>query len=204
MQTRTLGHSNIEVAPLVFGGNVFGWTIDAEQSFSLLDAFVDRGFNFIDTADTYSRWVPGNKGGESETDEVDKGEQRCQQGSGAGGEEVQLHQPAGAAEVFEIRADEPERQHGEEGAQDAHGEEGVSQQLPDFAAKEGGGNQREVPEQDIDRPRRNPAEQAEAEEGDQVRQNQAAGRPHEGWQAERDGAGTGHGESISISSRKTG
>jgi aryl-alcohol dehydrogenase-like predicted oxidoreductase len=67
MQTRTLGHSNIEVAPLVFGGNVFGWTIDAEQSFSLLDAFVDRGFNFIDTADTYSRWVPGNKGGESET-----------------------------------------------------------------------------------------------------------------------------------------
>ncbi|HZY71536.1 MAG TPA: aldo/keto reductase, partial [Edaphobacter sp.] len=58
MQTRTLGHSNIEVAPLVFGGNVFGWTIDAEQSFSLLDAFVDRGFNFIDTADTYSRWVP--------------------------------------------------------------------------------------------------------------------------------------------------
>ncbi len=67
MQTKTLGHSNIQVAPLVFGGNVFGWTVDAEKSFSLLDAFADRGFNFIDTADTYSRWVPGNKGGESET-----------------------------------------------------------------------------------------------------------------------------------------
>ncbi len=67
MQTRTLGHTNIQVAPLVFGGNVFGWTVDTEKSFALLDAFVDRGFNFIDTADTYSRWVPGNKGGESET-----------------------------------------------------------------------------------------------------------------------------------------
>jgi len=66
MQTKTLGHSDIQIAPLVFGGNVFGWTVDAEKSFSLLDAFVDRGFNFIDTADTYSRWVPGNKGGESE------------------------------------------------------------------------------------------------------------------------------------------
>ncbi|MBN9616148.1 MAG: alcohol dehydrogenase [Acidobacteriales bacterium 59-55] len=66
MQTKTLGHSNIQVAPLVFGGNVFGWTVDAEKSFSLLDAFADRGFNCIDTADTYSRWVPGNKGGESE------------------------------------------------------------------------------------------------------------------------------------------
>jgi aryl-alcohol dehydrogenase-like predicted oxidoreductase len=67
MQTKTLGHSNIQVAPLVFGGNVFGWTVNAEASFRLLDAFVDRGFNFIDTADTYSRWVPGNKGGESES-----------------------------------------------------------------------------------------------------------------------------------------
>lgn len=67
MQTRTLGSTNIQVAPLVFGGNVFGWTVDTEKSFALLDAFVDRGFNFIDTADTYSRWVPGNKGGESET-----------------------------------------------------------------------------------------------------------------------------------------
>jgi aryl-alcohol dehydrogenase-like predicted oxidoreductase len=67
MQTRTLGHSNIQVVPLVLGGNVFGWTIDAEKSFAVLDAFVDRGFNFIDTADVYSRWVPGHHGGESET-----------------------------------------------------------------------------------------------------------------------------------------
>lgn len=67
MQTRTLGSTNIQVAPLVFGGNVFGWTVDTKKSFALLDAFVDRGFNFIDTADTYSRWAPGNKGGESET-----------------------------------------------------------------------------------------------------------------------------------------
>lgn len=67
MQTRTLGRTNIQVAPLVFGGNVFGWTVDAERSFGLLDAFIDRGFNFIDTADTYSRWAPGNRGGESET-----------------------------------------------------------------------------------------------------------------------------------------
>ena len=67
MQTRQLGASGIEVAPLVFGGNVFGWTIDQEKSFTILDAFVDRGLNFIDTADVYSKWVPGNHGGESET-----------------------------------------------------------------------------------------------------------------------------------------
>ncbi len=57
----------MEVAPLMFGGNVFGWTADEATSFRLLDAFVDAGFNFIDTADVYSRWVPGNSGGESET-----------------------------------------------------------------------------------------------------------------------------------------
>ncbi len=67
MQTRTLGHSDISIAPLVFGGNVFGWTVDAPTSFRILDAFVDRGFNCIDTADVYSRWVPGHQGGESET-----------------------------------------------------------------------------------------------------------------------------------------
>jgi len=67
MQTRTLGHTNITVAPVVFGGNVFGWTVDAPGSFTLLDTFVDRGFNCIDTADVYSRWLPGNRGGESET-----------------------------------------------------------------------------------------------------------------------------------------
>jgi aryl-alcohol dehydrogenase-like predicted oxidoreductase len=59
--------TGIEVAPLAFGGNVFGWTIDEEKSFELLDAFVDAGFNLIDTADVYSHWKPGNKGGESET-----------------------------------------------------------------------------------------------------------------------------------------
>lgn len=67
MQTRTLGTTNIEVVPLMLGGNVFGWTIDQPTSFRVLDAFVDRGFNFIDTADVYSRWKPGNHGGESET-----------------------------------------------------------------------------------------------------------------------------------------
>ncbi len=67
METRQLGKSGIAVAPLAFGGNVFGWTIDEATSFQLLDAFVAAGFNLVDTADVYSRWVPGNKGGESET-----------------------------------------------------------------------------------------------------------------------------------------
>ncbi len=67
MQKRKLGKTGVEVAPLALGGNVFGWTADESISFELLDAFVDRGFNLIDTADVYSRWVPGHKGGESET-----------------------------------------------------------------------------------------------------------------------------------------
>ena len=67
MNNRKLGNSGLEVSPLVFGGNVFGWTVDEPVSFRLLDAFVEAGFNFIDTADVYSRWAPGNKGGESET-----------------------------------------------------------------------------------------------------------------------------------------
>lgn len=62
-----LGHSNIDVAPLALGGNVFGWTVDAAQSFALLDAFVDAGFNLIDTADAYVRFIPGYQGGESES-----------------------------------------------------------------------------------------------------------------------------------------
>ncbi|MBS1814274.1 MAG: aldo/keto reductase [Acidobacteria bacterium] len=66
MQMRTLGKSGVQVAPIVLGGNVFGWTADEKTSFAILDAFVDRSFNFIDTADVYSRWVPGHKGGESE------------------------------------------------------------------------------------------------------------------------------------------
>ena len=67
MTTRKLGESGLEVGPLAFGGNVFGWTIDEPTSFRLLDAFVDAGFNFVDTADVYSKWAPGNQGGESET-----------------------------------------------------------------------------------------------------------------------------------------
>jgi aryl-alcohol dehydrogenase-like predicted oxidoreductase len=64
---RELGRSGIKVAPLAFGGNVFGWTADEATSFKLLDAFVDAGLNLIDTADSYSKWAPGNQGGESET-----------------------------------------------------------------------------------------------------------------------------------------
>ena|SRR6185312_935176 len=64
---KKLGKSDLMVSPLMFGGNVFGWTIDESESFKILDSFVNGGFNFIDTADTYSRWAPGNKGGESET-----------------------------------------------------------------------------------------------------------------------------------------
>jgi aryl-alcohol dehydrogenase-like predicted oxidoreductase len=67
MQMRPLGRSSLTVAPLMFGGNVFGWTVDKATTFALLDAFVDAGFNAIDTADFYSRWVPGHPGGESET-----------------------------------------------------------------------------------------------------------------------------------------
>ena len=67
MQKRKLGKTGIEVAPLALGGNVFGWTVDEPASFELFDAFVDKGFNLIDTADMYSNWVPGHKGGESET-----------------------------------------------------------------------------------------------------------------------------------------
>ncbi|MDQ7912742.1 aldo/keto reductase [Pseudomonas sp. 102515] len=67
MHTRTLGHSDLQVPPLCFGGNVFGWTLDEAQSFRMLDALLEAGLNFIDTADVYSRWAPGNSGGESET-----------------------------------------------------------------------------------------------------------------------------------------
>jgi aryl-alcohol dehydrogenase-like predicted oxidoreductase len=67
MQQRMLGATGFSVAPLAFGGNVFGWTADEATSFALLDAFVAGGGNLIDTADSYSRWVPGHKGGESET-----------------------------------------------------------------------------------------------------------------------------------------
>lgn len=67
MNTRPLGNTGFSIVPLVFGGNVFGWTIDEKTSFSVLDAFIEHGFDSIDTADVYSAWAPGNKGGESET-----------------------------------------------------------------------------------------------------------------------------------------
>jgi aryl-alcohol dehydrogenase-like predicted oxidoreductase len=66
MNKRKLGNSGLEVAPLALGGNVFGWTVSDEKAFPILDAFVSAGFNLIDTADIYPRWVPGNQGGESE------------------------------------------------------------------------------------------------------------------------------------------
>jgi aryl-alcohol dehydrogenase-like predicted oxidoreductase len=67
MTLRPLGRSGLRIAPLVFGANVFGWTVDEPTAFRLLDRFVDYGLNAIDTADVYSRWVSGNRGGESET-----------------------------------------------------------------------------------------------------------------------------------------
>lgn len=67
MHNRKLGASGLEIAPLVLGGNVFGWTADKDTSFAVLDAFIGAGFNAVDTADVYSRWAPGHQGGESET-----------------------------------------------------------------------------------------------------------------------------------------
>ncbi len=67
MNKVALGNTGFDIVPLIFGGNVFGWTLDQKASFSILDAFIDHGFDAIDTADMYSTWVEGNKGGESET-----------------------------------------------------------------------------------------------------------------------------------------
>ena len=67
MQMRKVGKSDLAIAPVMLGGNVFGWTADEATSFRILDAFLDAGFNSIDTADVYSMWAPGHKGGESET-----------------------------------------------------------------------------------------------------------------------------------------
>jgi aryl-alcohol dehydrogenase-like predicted oxidoreductase len=66
MKNRKLGNTGLEISPLVFGGNIFGWTVDQATSFNLLDVFVAAGFNSVDTADAYSKWVPGHTGGESE------------------------------------------------------------------------------------------------------------------------------------------
>ena len=67
MKRRKLGNTGFEISPLALGGNVFGWTIDEPTSFRILDAFIAAGFNLVDTADMYAKWVPSNKGGESET-----------------------------------------------------------------------------------------------------------------------------------------
>lgn len=67
MEKRKLGNTDLYTAPLVFGGNVFGWTLNEKESFDILDQFVQAGYNTIDTADVYSRWAEGNQGGESET-----------------------------------------------------------------------------------------------------------------------------------------
>ena len=67
MEKRQLGNSDLQVYPIAFGGNVFGWTLNEKQSFEILNSFANAGFNFIDTADVYARWKPGNQGGESET-----------------------------------------------------------------------------------------------------------------------------------------
>ena len=67
MQRRRLGATGLRVHPLCLGGNVFGWTADRDATFAVLDAYVAAGGNFVDTADAYSLWVPGNRGGESET-----------------------------------------------------------------------------------------------------------------------------------------
>jgi aryl-alcohol dehydrogenase-like predicted oxidoreductase len=62
----TIGSTDLDVFPLCLGGNVFGWTVDRDEAFAVLDAYLDGGGNFLDTADTYASWVPGNRGGESE------------------------------------------------------------------------------------------------------------------------------------------
>ena len=66
MNYKKLGNTDLQAPPIVFGGNVFGWTADKDQSFKLLDILLDKGFNMIDTADVYSRWAEGNSGGDSE------------------------------------------------------------------------------------------------------------------------------------------
>jgi aryl-alcohol dehydrogenase-like predicted oxidoreductase len=67
MNYAPLGTTGFNISPIVFGGNVFGWTLDEAESFKILDAFIDHGFDTIDTADVYSAWADGNSGGESET-----------------------------------------------------------------------------------------------------------------------------------------
>ena len=121
MNLRPLGRSALQVSPLCFGGNVFGWTADEKTSFSLLDAWLDAGFNFIDTADVYSRWAPGHTGGESETvigkwlkqsRQARQGRDRHQgrhgHGRRQGGPEGRLH-PARGRRFAAAPADRPHR-----------------------------------------------------------------------------------------------
>lgn len=67
MRKKKLGNTDLYTPPIIFGGNVFGWTLDEKESFEILDKLLEKGFTFIDTADSYSHWAPGNSGGESET-----------------------------------------------------------------------------------------------------------------------------------------
>ena len=80
MIKRRLGHSTLAFAPIALGGSVFGWTIGEAMSHRLLDAFVDAGFSLVDTAEGYTWWVPGNKGGESETCQEEREDYRADRG----------------------------------------------------------------------------------------------------------------------------
>ena len=66
MERKTFGKSELSTAPIIFGGNIFGWTLDEKESFKMLDELLEMGYDTIDTADVYSRWAEGNRGGESE------------------------------------------------------------------------------------------------------------------------------------------
>ena len=121
MQLRRLGRTDLSIAPMVLGGNVFGWTADKKTSFAVLDRFAEAGLNAIDTADAYSTWVPGNKGGESETiigewmkargnrGRIDRHHQgRLADGPGQGGPQGPLHRRGGRS-VAEAPADRRDR-----------------------------------------------------------------------------------------------
>jgi aryl-alcohol dehydrogenase-like predicted oxidoreductase len=84
MEMRLLGKTGLSIAPIVFGGNVFGWTVDEKTSFNILDSFFDAGFNAVDTADVYSAWVPGNKDGDSGRSAVPGGDPDRRRADAAG------------------------------------------------------------------------------------------------------------------------
>ena len=120
MQTRRLGRTDLTIAPIVLGGNVFGWTIDKTASFAVLDRFAASGVAAIDTADAYSSWVPGNQGGELETiigewmkargnrNRVDRHHQgRLADGQGQGGPCARLYRGGGRG----VAEKAPDRRH---------------------------------------------------------------------------------------------